>query len=404
MKIFVVEPLGHGGLIHYSFHMCKGLRKNGADVTLVTSTEWELAGIERDFEVANILHLWNAREKSPYKGIRRKLERVERGFKWVREWFHLLRFLKQEKPDVVLFGEIRFGFEYYFLKRMRKASYLTADIVHDVQTYDTSQASDQIIQESESSRKTYERIYQQFDALFVHDRTNYDLFLKLFKIPKKRVHEIPHGANELMLNLPQTRSAAQIRRDLNIEADVPCVLFFGTVAKYKGIFDLLEAFPAVYKGSAAHLIVAGYPAKDIKAEELTQLAEELGIADQVHWWLDYVPNEDVVPLMEAGDVVVLPYRAISQSGIIHIANACGRPVVATRVGGLQDVIEDGKSGYLVEPENIAALSEGLIAALADPQHSQALGRYARELAQTKYSWENVAKLVIQALEGTEKHG
>jgi glycosyltransferase involved in cell wall biosynthesis len=106
------------------------------------------------------------------------------------------------------------------------------------------------------------------------------------------------------------------------------VLFFGTITKYKGLEDLIRAFPAVHEATGARLVVAGFPAKDVDANALKALAAELGIAEHVAWFLDYVPIEWVATLMAISAVVVLPYRAITQSAVLHIAYACGRPVVA----------------------------------------------------------------------------
>ncbi|MGB1289186.1 MAG: glycosyltransferase family 4 protein, partial [Aggregatilineales bacterium] len=301
-------------------------------------------------------------------------------------------------PDVILFGEIRFGFEKRFLKMLRDDGLKLADIVHDVRTYDVSQGSDVVVKEDEDTLQAYNDIYSLFDALYVHDRKNYDLFLELYDVPESKVHEIPHGANEIMLEMPPSHTPEQLRTELGIPPDKPLILFFGTVARYKGIEDLLMCYRAVCDAIDVHLLVAGYPSKDTDPESLKIIAREQGIEEHITWFLDYVPNEQVVTMMQMCSVAALPYRAISQSGVVHIAYACGTPVVATRVGGLADVVEHGKSGMLVEQGDIPALSQAFIDVLHDPKKLAAMGDYARDLAQNQYSWKRVAELVVAGME------
>lgn len=403
MRIIVVEPLGQGGLIHYSYHMCRALARRGADVTLVTSTDYELEGLEHPFRVDNWLKLWNAREPRPKNNLYRSARRVWRGFKFIRELFRLHGYLNERQPDAILFGEVRFGFEYYLFNRLKRAGLVLGNVVHDVRMYDTSESSSAIVRESQALYQQYSRIYQQFDALFVHDRTNYDLFLEIYDVPEKFVYEIPLGTNEIMLEMEPASTPDDLRARFGIADDERIVLFFGTIAKYKGIEDLLQCYKTVWEATGARLFIAGFPSKDTSVESLKALAGQNNIEDAIIWWLDYVPNDEVVPLMALSDVVVLPYRAISQSAVIQISNACGRPAVATRIGGLQDVIEDGKSGVLVEPENPQALAEGIIRVLEDPETAARMGERARELSQTVYSWDRVAEIVLEAFEKAQHH-
>lgn len=397
LRIFVIEPLGQGGLIHYSFHMCRALQRAGAQVTLVTSTEYELDHLKHEFRLEKRMRLWNARQRSGAGKLERLIRRGLRGVRYIVEWLRLLNYLRQQKPDVILFGEIRFGFELYFLRWLKGRGFRLADVVHDVRMYDTSRGSDTILKEDAAHLARYNEIYNQFDALFVHDRINYDLFLELYDVPAERVTEIPHGTNEIMLEMQPSHSAAQLRELYQLQPDEQVVTFFGTLTKYKGIEDLVRAYPAIQRETGARLVIAGFPAKDVDPEELRAIARADGMEDKIVWFLDYVPNEQVVPLMQISDVIAMPYRAITSSGVLQIAGACGKPVVATHVGGLPDVIEDGKSGLLVEPESPAQLAAAINRILRDASLRASMGARARELAETRYSWRYVADRVLSAL-------
>jgi glycosyltransferase involved in cell wall biosynthesis len=116
----------------------------------------------------------------------------------------------------------------------------------------------------------------------------------------------------------------------------------------------------------------------------------MGFSHRIHWHLDYVPNEWVATLMAISDVVVLPYRAITQSGVLQVAYACGKPVVGTRIGGLPDVIHAGETGLLADPHDPPSLANTIIEMLTNPEKVKQMGLNARRLAETQYSWLTVA--------------
>ncbi len=166
-------------------------------------------------------------------------------------------------------------------------------------------------------------------------------------------HEFPRGKIIPIAGLPfnsekknKSISRESARRELGIEGKM--ILFFGFVRSYKGLDDLLEALPAILqKHPDALLVIAGEFWKD-KSHYLESIAR-LGITSRVRIMDKYIPEDQVATLFSAADLVVLPYRSISQSGVIPLAFAFGTPVIATRVGGNSDWIEDGKNGYLVPP-------------------------------------------------------
>lgn len=397
MRVCVVETAGTGGLVHYAYHLCRALQRSQIDTTLVTATPYELRDLKHEFKVEPRLRLWNAR-RSASSTLWRKIRRGWRGLLYIFAWLWLILYLRRTRPDVVLFGEIRFGFERHFLAYLRRLGLVLADVVHDVQVYDTRRSSEAIVQSSDQVRNVYNTIYHLFDVLFVHDRSNYDLFLSLYDVPAERVIEIPHATNELALEIGSSHTPESLRAWLGVRPGERVVLFFGTLNKYKGVEDLIQAFPAIVQATSARLVIAGFPAKDVDPEMLQAMARRLNIDQSISWYLDYVPNEWISSLMALSDVMVLPYRAITQSGVLQIAYACGKPVVATRVGGLPDVIEDGRSGFLVPPQDPAALADAVIRVVQDPALAQAMGQRARELAETRYAWRVVAERMKSAFE------
>jgi D-inositol-3-phosphate glycosyltransferase len=140
------------------------------------------------------------------------------------------------------------------------------------------------------------------------------------------------------------------------------LLFFGNVRPYKGLDDLIDAIALMRTDPPARLVVAGRFYQPVAP--VRERISRLGLDDRVQLLDGYVDDADVPALFEAADLVVLPYRSASQSGVVGLAAQFGRPVVATAVGGLPDDI--GARGVLVPPADPAALAGALDRALEKP--------------------------------------
>ena len=103
-----------------------------------------------------------------------------------------------------------------------------------------------------------------------------------------------------------------------------------------------------------------------------------------------MPFEQVAPYFAAADLLVMPYRRVSQSGVLFLALATGLPVVATSVGGLPEVLRDGENALLVPPESPEALAGAVARALGAPALRDRLSRGGRELAD-RHSWTSIAE-------------
>lgn len=149
--------------------------------------------------------------------------------------------------------------------------------------------------------------------------------------------------------------------------DSPALLFFGRVSHYKGLDVLLDAMPAVW---------ARMPELRLKVAGEGQVPDHPVLADpRVEAHFEHVPEEAVPALFAAATCVVLPYRQASQSGVGSLAREYGRAVVATRVGGLPELV--GREwGRLVEPEDPAALAAAILEVVETPRVAAAMGEAA----------------------------
>jgi len=187
----------------------------------------------------------------------------------------------------------------------------------------------------------------------------------------------------------ETMDRARAAQDLNLTGNI--LLFFGFVRPYKGLDVLLDAMPSILAAREVTLMVVGEFWKD-KGKYIEQI-DGLGITENVRLVDEYVPNESLPRYFSAADVVVQPYHSASGSGVSQLAYGFGRPVVATEVGNLAEVIEDGVNGMLVPPSDTEALSNAIIASLEET----ALNRLSVNAQKTKdrFSWDRFVMLVCQ---------
>ncbi|MBN1673016.1 MAG: glycosyltransferase family 4 protein [Kiritimatiellae bacterium] len=166
------------------------------------------------------------------------------------------------------------------------------------------------------------------------------------------------------------------------------VLFFGFVRPYKGLDDLLAAWPRVVAGERAQLHIAGEFWGRSKEATLARI-RELGIESSVRIDDTYTPNEAIPALFRSADLVALPYREATGSGVANLAIEFERPLVVTDVGSLPETVVPGRTGWIArarDPEDLAACV--LQALRAGPQRD-ALRALHRERAG---SWETLLDL------------
>jgi glycosyltransferase involved in cell wall biosynthesis len=306
------------------------------------------------------------------------------------EWVRLTRHLRRMRPDVVQFGSIEHAIEGPFLWYLHRRGMRLTDVVHEPE-----------IRSADGLRwavdvRLYRGVYRNFDALFLHGEANCRRFAELYPhVPSDRVHSIQIGS--LVTVDPADEADVDLRARHGFAADAPVVVFFGTLLPSKGIEDLIEAFATVRaRRPDARLLIAGHPSRLMEDGHLDALAEGLGIAEAVTVDAGYVPNEELGALMRLARVVVLPYRNATASGALQVAYAYGRPVIATRVGGLPEVVEEGESGLVVAPRRPDELAEAILTLVDDPEAAERMGAHALELSRTRFAWTTSAATIIDA--------
>ncbi|MBE6321523.1 MAG: glycosyltransferase family 4 protein [Bacteroidales bacterium] len=181
---------------------------------------------------------------------------------------------------------------------------------------------------------------------------------------------------------------------LGLNPSAKYMLFFGFIRDYKGLDILLKAIADErIKNSDIKLIVAGEFYNN--SEKYFELEKQLGLEGKIIWRTDFIADEQVKNYFCASDIIVQPYKTATQSGVTQIAYHFEKPMLVTNVGGLPEIVPNGKVGYSVEPE------AKVIADTINDFYSN--GRYAEFVEnikeeKKKYSWDRMLENVGKAME------
>jgi starch synthase len=216
-----------------------------------------------------------------------------------------------------------------------------------------------------------------------------------------RVHVI-HNGIDTTLYRPDHGTEALTR--IGLDPDRPYVLFVGRITRQKGVPHLLRAVRDV-DPAAQVVLCAGAPDTPEIDREFRDLYQELSrVREGVHWIPQMLPRPDVIQLLTHAAVFVCP-SVYEPLGIVNLeAMACGTPVVASRVGGIPEVVEDGRTGVLVPVDDgfEPGLAHALDAVLGDPDAARRMGEAGRRRAVEEFGWDAVARRTVRLYEEIAK--
>ena len=252
--------------------------------------------------------------------------------------------------------------------------------------------------ESESPDRAFQEaaLVACADAVLASCDVEASQFVHLYRAEASRVHVVPLGVEHAFFS-PGYRP--QARRALGLEDADSLLLFAGRLQELKGADLALEtAIELRRRGRRATLAIVGGPSgRDGRAtlERLHQRVAEAGVVNQVRFVAPQA-HQLLSTWMRAADVTLVPSRAESFGLVALESSACGTPVVASRVGGLTTLVEQGETGYLVNERDPAHWADVVECAL-DPERAMALSN-AAVLRARHYTWRRAATSLAAMIE------
>jgi glycosyltransferase involved in cell wall biosynthesis len=284
----------------------------------------------------------------------------------------LLRMIDDLRPDVLHVQEV--VNPWFSVLASLETHPPTVTTIHDVARHPGEEKGAWLL------TRTRKLMMRKSQAFIVHARILGDALADDWGIPKERIHVVPHGElGSLYLNLDGDGKHPTHR-------DSSTVLFFGRILRYKGLGVLAAAMEIVRRSIPhAHLLIAG------RGDAVSRYLAESYSHDGVEVIDRYIPDSEVEALFHRAGVLVLPYLEASQSGVACLGMAMGTPIVATRIGGMAELIHDNVDGLLVPPADPQALANAIQGLITNDDLRNRLAAAAAQRCRQDLAWQNIAR-------------
>ena len=230
-----------------------------------------------------------------------------------------------------------------------------------------------------------------------------DELVRLYGISGDKIIVINNGANT---NLFKPLNQKQVKKELGLEETKKYVCFVGHLAAWQGVEFLIRAAPLILKKySNVHFLIVG---DGVMKDKLMETASKLGLSDKFTF-TGRIPYEHVPMYMNAADICVAPFikERNSKIGLSALKTyeylACGKPIVASSISGVKDLIEASEGGIAVTPENPEELASAIMRLLSDENSRTLMGKKGRNYVVKNHSWEGVAKKILGICNDISKH-
>jgi glycosyltransferase involved in cell wall biosynthesis len=237
--------------------------------------------------------------------------------------------------------------------------------------------------------------YRLVDHIFVHTERMKKELITAFGANERAISVIPFGINNAVPNTELT--PAEAKQKLRISGSEKTVLFFGALRPSKGLEYLVAAFQLLAgKHADFRLIIAGERKKGNEqyVDSVRATISQDVSSDRISQVIQYISDADTEVYFKAADVLVLPYTANFQSGVLFLSYSFGLPVIATNVGSFGEDVVVGRTGFLCRPRDPADLA-GVIEKYFESALFKSLDTNRREIrdqARARHSWDLVGEM------------
>jgi glycosyltransferase involved in cell wall biosynthesis len=294
--------------------------------------------------------------------------RLRQPLRQLRTGWQLVRHIRAFNPDVVHFQHGHLWFNGFFPLLRRFPLVVT---VHDPRHH----PGDRVSQKTPQAVMDFG--FRRASQLIVHAAPLKQVLTDRCRIHPERVHVVPH------VSLCDASGTAPTGDDQ------PTILFFGRIWEYKGLEYLIRAEPLITaKVPGARIVIAG------EGEDFGRYRSVMTHPERFVVYNEHITDEVRSELFRRASVVVLPYIEASQSGVIPIAYSFMKPVVATNVGGLPEMVDDGGTGFLVPRRDERALADAIVRLLCDAPLRLRMGMNGQRKLETECAPSVVARQTL----------
>lgn len=392
IKVLFVQPWGKGAMMHYTHCQAEALAELGLEVEVLTSEHCDVKDLPKKYHIHEYAVMWD-QEEAPLKSLPQKiLRRLARLPIYMKFWNHAYKVALESRPDVIHFHDIVFEIDYFFIRRMAKTGAVLGDTVHNVLPFagSTVKGAGTILRDAGWIVAARKRIYSLFDFILFHTPGMKRNFNEVFSLEGPELKVVPHGDYMIYRETSLTREEA--RRKLNLPVDGPLLLCFGAIRKYKGVDAAIKILAElVMVAPGARLLVAGAVGSDVNMDDYDRLAAELGVKESLTIIPEYISNDQVMEIYRAADIALLPYQMVYHSGPLLLAWKNGTPVAASNVGGLREMVDDGKNGLLFPVDDIGAAAAACHKIITEPELAASMAACGAEVEKQRRSWSESAE-------------
>ena len=243
--------------------------------------------------------------------------------------------------------------------------------------------------------RTVERsVFRSADKVIVQSNIHQRYLMSNFGVSADNIEIVPSAVDTEMFDPRRKVNIEHLRRKYGL-GDGKVILYVGRLTSQKGVESLVRAMPLVMKEmpDVKLLIVGDGPLR----APLMRLATELRVGSNTVF-ANYVKHEEMPDVFSLGDVFVLPSLSESMPNVLLEAMAMEKPVVATAVGGVPEMVSNQTTGFLAETATASSLASPIIQVLSNDNLADRIGRQARKAVEMKFSWPYVLQKVVKVYE------
>ena len=376
-KVFIIGPAYplRGGLASFDELFCEALNKEGHQCEIISyslqypnflfpgSTQYHVNGTApKNITIHTIINSVNPLS-----------------------WFKTASFIKKQKPDFIIFR--------FWIPFMGPALGTIARLVKK-QNIKVLAITDNVIPHEKRLGD------KQLASYFIK---GCDAFVTMSKAVMSDLEKFTNTSHKKYLLHPlytafgEKIPKQEARLKLNLKQDDRVILFFGLIRKYKGLDLLIEAVSLLKANSHHKLLIAGEFYED--KQPYLDLISKYKLEEQIILLNQFIPNDEVKYYFSATDIVALPYRSATQSGVTQVSFHFEVPTLVTNVGGLGEIIPHNVAGYVVEPN-----PQAIATSLEDYFENKKEHTFTEGMKQEKqkYEWSIFVNEIIALCNGLKK--